>query len=186
MKRTPKTIASELLVLQVQSGDRAAFDELFRLWMPVIYGRCLRQLREPEDARDASQKVWLKIFQGIHRLKDPACFLAWSLRIAHLTCTDTIRKQIRRGAVRQEMSGQDADDCELSSRSYEEEAIDLKVSIMNLPTSQQQILDLYYVVGFSVAEIAQILGLATGTVKSRLHTARQALKLKLKTGENHE
>jgi len=179
MKRNAKTIATELLVLRVQSGDRRAMDELVQLWMPVLYGRCLRQLHQPTDAQDAAQKVWVKVVRGIGRLKDPACFAAWLLRIGHVTCVDHIRKQVRRRQMQERLS-----ESESVNEPANADELDLRTAIARLPQLQQEVLDLYYVIGFSIAEIAHILGIKSGTVKSRLHAARQTLKTTLETGEN--
>ncbi|MCF6292080.1 MAG: RNA polymerase sigma factor [Robiginitomaculum sp.] len=181
MQRTAKIIATELLVLQAKSGDKAAFEELYRLWMPIVYGRCLRQLKHTANAQDATSKTWIKIIKGIGRLKNPTTFAAWLMRIAHLTCVDIVRKQIRQGSINQQLQDEIP-----NQTAIDENAIDLSTAIKQLPEGQQQVLDLHYSLGFSVAQIAHILGIKTGTVKSRLHTARQFLKTKLQTGENYE
>lgn len=181
MQRTPKIIATELLVLQAKSDDKAAFEELYRLWVPVLYGRCLRQLKQPADAQDAVQKVWIKVIKGIGQLKNPTTFIAWIMRICHLTCVDTVRRQVRRGKMQQNLQN------ELPATKPEpHSAIDLASAIKQLPENQRQVLDLHYSLGFSISQIAHVVGVKSGTVKSRLYTARQTLKTKLQTGESYE
>lgn len=178
MNRSAIRIASELLVLKAQSGDRAAFEALYRQWNPIVLAHCLRHLRQSADAQDASQKAWLKAMNSLGHLKDPACFPAWLLRIGHLSCIDVIRRQSRRSNLQNQLEQN-----QTASFDDPEKTLDLRAAIGNLPQGQQEILGLHYSAGFSTAEIGHILGLAAGTVKSRLHTARQKLKTHLTTGE---
>jgi len=182
VRRTPEQIATELLVLKVQAGDQAAFAALYRQWGPVLISRCRRQLQQKEDAQDAAQKVWLKVMRNIGGLKDPACFAAWLLRIGHLTCIDTIRRKTRRGGLANDMQV----DQPLTPEADDEASLDMRAAIGRLPAIQQEILKLRYASGFTMGEIAHILGIAVGTVKSRLHTARNNLRTQFETGENHE
>ncbi|PHR60895.1 MAG: hypothetical protein COA47_06735 [Robiginitomaculum sp.] len=186
MTRTPERIATELLVLKAQSGDRAAFDGLVRIWGPILLRRCLRQLDQPADAQDAAQRVWVKAMRGIGRLKDPACFAAWLLRIGHLTCIDFIRRRRRTHVLHDELHQATQDDDDQTANQISPAAMDLRAAIKSLSASQQEVLELHYTGGFSMGEVAHILGLAEGTVKSRLHTARQILRTKLETGENND
>ncbi len=186
MTRTPERIATELLVLKAQSGDRAAFDGLVRIWGPILQRRCLRQLGQPADAQDAAQRVWIKAMRGIGHLKDPACFAAWLLRIGHLTCIDLIRRQRRTHVLHDELELVNQVEADETAKQVSPDALDLRAAIKLLSASQQEVLELHYTGGFSMGEIAHILGLAEGTIKSRLHTARQLLRKQLETGENND
>jgi RNA polymerase sigma-70 factor (ECF subfamily) len=181
MQRTPKIIATELLVLQAKSGDKAAFEELYLLWMPIVYGRCLRQLKHTANAQDATSKTWIKVIKGIGRLRNPTTFAAWIMRIGHLTCLDMMRKQTRITGLKQNLQNEAP-----ATEAKPDAAIDLASAIKQLPENQRQVLDLHYSLGFSISQIAHVVGVKSGTVKSRLYTARQTLKTKLQTGENYE
>jgi RNA polymerase sigma-70 factor (ECF subfamily) len=179
MTRFIQRITSELLVLKARGGDRAALSALVELWSPVLLGRCRRLLRHDADAQDAAQTAWIKAMRGLHRLKDPACFAAWLLRIGHLSYIDIIRRRGRQTEIYEQWQQTVSEKCEPDRA----EALDVRHAIARLPAAQQDILDLHYRDGFSMAEIGHILGISAGTVKSRLHSARKILRTKLETGE---
>ncbi|MBL4595523.1 MAG: RNA polymerase sigma factor [Robiginitomaculum sp.] len=183
MQRTPQRIATELYVLEMQAGKRSGFEPLYAQWTPILLAHCRRQLNQRADAQDAVQQVWIKALRGIGALKDPACFAAWILRIAHVTCVDIIRRSSRSQAVYAELSQQP--EAEQPSPTQPEH-MDLRRAIRELPTQQQDILSLHYTYGFSMGEIAHVLGIPAGTVKSRLSTARTVLASILEKGEHHE
>lgn len=177
--RNARDIANELLVLKAQSGDAAAFDALVRHWSPILLRYCSRLTQNADVAQDAMQTSWLKIIKGLKRLDDPACFPAWALRIASRVCTDNLRRKIRRrktgdalGAIPQE-----------SQSSYNDEALDLRVALGRLGADERILVGMFYGQDMGVGQIAVMLGVPQGTIKSRLHTVRKTLRAQLEEGD---
>lgn len=86
---------TEELVLRARAGDRNAFDRLMVLYQRLVMGTVVRLLRDVEDARDAAQEVFLKLFRNLARIKASVDLRPWLYRVTVNVCRDTIKK--RRG-----------------------------------------------------------------------------------------
>ena len=165
---------TEWLVLNSQQGDVRAFDELLRLWQQrwLLYG--VSRLRDHELAREATQECLLAISRGIKRLQDPASFPKWSFQIMDRRCTDLLRRHIRdrnrRQALQQEIQPPPGN--EDASRDLQ---LSLQEALQLLDEPLARLLRLYYLEGFALGEIAEIIGIPQGTVKSRLFHARKLM-----------
>ena len=101
--RQREHVVDELLVLATQAGHTDAFEQLARRWHPRLLRHALRLTGDPDGAREAAQETWAVVARSISRLKDPACFGPWALRIAGRRCavklltTDTLSHTIRWG-----------------------------------------------------------------------------------------
>lgn len=176
----------ELLVLRCQDGDTLALAELVDRWQTRFVGHACRMMGQPDAARDAVQEAWLAIVRGLGRLDDPARFAPWAYRIVSNKCVDWVRKQGRRRRVNQELEDQQRREEELALRRREpdvEQGV-LIEAFRALPIDRRALLSLYYRDGFSVREIADILEIPPGTVKSRLFHARNQLKEALEGGDD--
>lgn len=173
MAKTRDQVYDELLVLRCQEGDRKAFAELVDRWHPRLVGCARRLLGEEDSAREAVQDVWLAITKGIHQLKEVDHFRSWALSIVSHKCADRTRteQKHRHDSIRRvdEAEAPIAD----SQRDAHEE---LRRLVDQLSMEHRQVATLYYQQDMSIVEIAQALGIAPGTVKSRLHYARLALR----------
>jgi RNA polymerase sigma factor (sigma-70 family) len=189
MTRQTEHILDEYLVLACQGGSRAALDELARRWTPRLLRFAARTLQghtraSPtvlEAARDVVQDTWLGAIRGLNKLHDPAAFPAWLYGIAHRKCVDWMRSSARRRRI--DGAGQSA---EAERRTVERElddGIDLAEAIGRLPQEQRTVVHLYYGEDLGVNDIGRVLDIPAGTVKSRLHHARQELRKHL--GEHH-
>ena len=167
MKRTVSQVENELLVLGCQDGDVEAIEELVARWERPILRHAWRLVGEPDAARDVAQESWLAILRGLRGLDDPTYFRPWAYRIVMRKCADWIRQVQRQREV------VEVDQPEAPANS---DGADLRRLIRRMPGSSRAVLSLYYVEDLSVAEIAETLSLAEGTVKSRLHTARERLR----------
>ena len=177
----------ELLVLRCQDGDAQAVAELVERWQARFVGHACRLMGQPEAARDAVQEAWVAIVRGLGGLDDPARFAPWAYRIVRNKSVDWVRKQGRRRRVSRELEDLQRHEEELAS-SQPADDIDhgrLVAALHNLPRDRQALLALYYQDGFTVVEIADILEIPSGTVKSRLFHARNQLKAVLK-GESDD
>ncbi len=180
--RSARDIANELLVMKVQDGDAAAFDALVRHWSPILLRYCTRLTQDSDAAHDAVQTSWLKVIKGFKRLDDPARFPAWILRIASRVSTDTLRRKIRRRTGNHELAQLPA---ETPSFTVNDEQLDLKAALNNLDADDRVLVGMFYGQGLGVSQIAIMLGVPEGTIKSRLHTVRKILRTQLE-GEKNE
>ena len=171
-------VYDELLVIRSQEGDHHALDELVARWQRRLFEHARRLLRQPDAARDVVQEAWMAIVRGIGRLDDPASFRHWAYRIVTFKCTDWIRRQQRQRRLSEEVS-REATRSEPAppEPAGEESEIDrLRRALDALTAERRAILSFHYLEGLSVVEIAAVLAVPEGTVKSRLYHARQHLK----------
>lgn len=163
----------ELLVMDCQDGSRQAMELLVSRWQERLWRYALRLTGRPEAAWDVTQESWLAIVRGISRLNDPARFAPWAYRIVTNKANDWIRRSIETRRVPPDFEAQ-------AGRSGEQEAAivadDLQSVLPRLSNASRTVLTLHYLEGFGLADIAGILHVPQGTVKSRLHAARNELK----------
>jgi len=174
MARTRRKIADEWLILACQDGDADAFNRLVARWQKPLWRHARRVTGRDDLAWEALQEAWIAIVKGLRRLADPARFSAWAHRIVRHKSIDLVRGDRRRmealaaaGQLR-EQRGESGVDTEA-----------LALAIKSLAPKHREVLALHYRDGFDVAEIGALLEIPQGTVKSRLHHARQQLKEKL-------
>ena len=124
----------------------------------------------------------MSVVRGLGRLQDEAAFPAWVYRIVSNKCRDWIRRESRRRKATKSYS----EAVEVSSEGdrAHSQTESLKDAVAQLPGTERALLCLYYEEGFPVAEIAEILEIPAGTVKSRLHYARQRLRAKMEETDN--
>ena len=160
----------------------AALDELITRWQERLWRHALRLTGNPDAAWDVLQETMIAISRGLGRLVEPAAFPGWAYRIATNQCRDFLRRQ---GRQRLSMEAYFSEQLRENRRDPSPvRAMDLQAALKQLPGAQQTLVSLRYEEGFSVAEIAGILGINAGTVKSRLYAARQYLRTLLEEQEN--
>lgn len=161
-------VEDELLVIDAQAGDRSAMESLVRRWQRRLWCHALRLTGDREAAWDVTQQAWLGIVKGLAKLNDPARFRAWAYRITTNKAADWIReKTSRRQAVLLEVQ-------DLKQPSEHVTTVAELLGLME--PAKRAALCLYYFENLSVAEMSYALDIPQGTVKSRLHAARQELK----------
>jgi RNA polymerase sigma factor (sigma-70 family) len=181
VKEAPERPLDEYLVLLSQAGSSEAMDGLARRWTPRLLRYALRMLgassESAEMARDVVQETWVGAIRGLSGVRDPAQFPAWLYGIATRKCADAIRTKVRRRrlAVDSVEMGAGVGEAAVSV----EHRIDIAAGIRQLPRKQRVVVHLFYGEDLTVDEIASALDIPSGTVKSRLHQARQALKRNL-------
>jgi RNA polymerase sigma factor (sigma-70 family) len=173
--RTAEDVHDELLVMQCQDGDGKSLVALVDRWQPRLLCHAMRLTREKEAARDVVQDAWVAIVRGLRRLDDPACFSPWAYRIVSNKCADWTRKRQRQRATFTSLAVEPVAK-ESPAKDSQDDATALREAIRRLPHEQQAILSLFYVEELSIRDIAEALTLPAGTVKSRLHYARNNLK----------
>ena len=166
-------------MLRAQDGDQAAWRELAQSWNSRLFAHAVTLLGDRDAAQDAVQDAWVAAFRGIRRLEDPARFRAWLLRIVSNKCADFIRKAQRRRAADRDLAAETEPGVEpevLSGHSEDDEIVALRRGLHRLPPDRRALLTMLYLRSMSVAEIAVVLDVPPGTVKSRLHHAREHLR----------
>jgi RNA polymerase sigma-70 factor, ECF subfamily len=161
------------LIERAQEGDREAFAELATLLSDRLYAVGVRILRDGDGAGEALQSALVMIWRDLPTLREPARFEAWAHRVMVRRC-GAIRRRLQGRPTPLELQPTDAvvPDATLSVSQRDE----FERAFKRLSTDQRTVLVLMYYRGLSVTEIAAELEVAEGTVKSRLHYARQAMR----------
>jgi RNA polymerase sigma-70 factor (ECF subfamily) len=177
----PDPRADTLLAVRCQLGERAAFDDLIARWHEPLW-RYLRRLSNSDDAaRDLAQDAWLRVFRGIGRLREPAKLRSWLFGIARNVAMDRLRSQYSEGSRADvDLEGLAA----ANDVNLEEEFATLESGLASLPIVERETLTLFYLRELSLDEIAGLVGVPVGTVKSRLFRARQMLRRALQGEES--
>jgi len=165
-------IHDQWLVLRCQEADATALDELLTRWQERLWRHAVRLTGDSEEAWDILQETMMLISRRIGQVADPAAFPAWAYRIATNQCRDWFRKRQRRHRSLEEYFEQQPAERPRDPGTV----LDVQAALRQLSGPQQTLLNLRYEEGFSVVEMADILGIPAGTVKSRLFTARQQLR----------
>ena len=192
MDRTVESVVPDLalgagevdLVRRAQAGDADAFDVLLAGRVTTAYQTASAILRDEADARDAAQETFFQVWRDLPRLRDPEKFDAWAGRILHNRCMTLLRRR-RSNAVR-EVRVEEWDSAAYSSGRHHladahAESDAIRRAFARLTSDQRVLLAFHHVHGRSVAELATITGAPSGTVKWRLHHARQALERALES-----
>lgn len=171
--RSRDEIESELLLLRCHRGDTAAFADLTRLWERRLFYYIRRIVRSEEDAWDVLQVVWMRVWSDVSKVRDAASLRSWLYRVAHNTAVSHVRHEARFETAQDALEGPCA---ETEPEFDREEAERVHRALDRLSPVQRQILTLFFLEEFSHLEIAEILGIPVGTVKSRLFHAKHALR----------
>lgn len=186
MNRASEHILDEWLVNAAQAGDEKAFSRLAQRWHPKLLAYANSQLQDEESAKDAAQETLLQVSQSLSRLQDSTAFPKWIYQILHRRCIDIIRHKQKRRRFEQHVGlnpqEAQADDSEQANTLNDSNGID--TALRQLEPKLSQVVRLFYIEGFSAKEMAEILTIPTGTVKSRLFSARQKLITLLKDTNN--
>lgn len=171
------------LIQRVQRGDPDAFEPLVQNYEKQVYNLCLRMVGNAEDARDLAQEAFLKAWRGMGGYQFEAAFSTWLYRLTGNVCIDFLRRQKRRPAVsltmEEDSTELDVPDPEPTPEEQllERETCKVVAQAMDeLETEFRQILTLRVVQNQSYEQIAQVMDLKVGTVKSRLARARTKLR----------
>lgn len=162
------------LVARFLAGDQAAFTALVHRHERRVYNLALRMLGREEDAKDAAQDAFLNALRKLSSFRGQAAFTTWMHRVTMNTCYDILRKRRREPLL-------DDPPDDIPSRvtgdpaSQVADAIDVQRALVQVPLDFRAVLILHDVQDLAYEDIAEILGIPVGTVKSRLHRGRVAL-----------
>ena len=167
----------ERLVILAQQGDEQAFATVTETLVDRFSGVAKNILRDRDLAEDAIQQALVRVWRELPRLRDPDRFEAWSYRILVNACYTEARRARRwmpsvLGSTFREPAAAD-DTCAVADRDQLERAF------RRLPVDQRAVVVLHHYLELPLEQVAQVLGVPDGTVRSRLHRAMRGLRAAL-------
>lgn len=184
---------SDWLVVQyVQAGDVAAFDQLILKYRERVYAMIYNMTSNREDAADLTQDAFIKAFQSINRFQGQSSFFTWLYRIAINSTLTHIRKNKLRSFFSFDKVHEDAAVSSLINQLTDKQNVQrdvfvselqerLNEAMQKLSIPHRTVVTLFEIDGLSHEEIAEIMDCSIGTVRSRLHYAKQLLQSELKS-----
>ena len=182
----------ELLIRRAQRGDADAFEQMLLEHQKNVYNLCYRMAGNPDDAMDLSQETFLRAWRCLDQYQFASAFSTWLYRLCSNICIDFLRRRRRQQTV--PLTFEDADGEEQTyavpdAQPLPEEQVELKLTRETLAAAMAQllpehraVLQLRVVNEMSYEQIADVLDIQIGTVKSRLSRARNQLKKILERG----
>lgn len=180
------------VIRMAQRGDEGAFERLYRLHSARVYALCMRMLRNPDEAEDSTQEVFLHVFRKIQGFRGASAFSTWLHRVAvntvlmrirgsklaNAALVENIEGNQETGLPRREPGGPD-----LRLEGYVDR-VAIANAIKQLPPRCKLMFVLYDIQGYAHGEIAKLLGCSVGNAKSQLHKARVRLRKVLRPAAN--
>jgi RNA polymerase sigma-70 factor (ECF subfamily) len=166
------------LIALVLSGRGEAFGTLVERYERAVYHLAYRTLREVEEAKDACQEAWMKAYRALASFRPGAKFATWIFTICYRVCCDRLAKRNR-------FTGEEPPDVADPGAGPEnafvasEDVARLRAAIAALPEKYRAVITLFHLQGKQYDEIAAVLGLPLGTVKTHLFRAKDLLRAAL-------
>lgn len=176
-------------IKQVLKGDQHAYSDIVSLYQQRVYQVCFRMLNDRHEAEDIAQEAFIRAYTNLHTFDLKRKFSTWLFRIATNLCIDRIRKKKPDYYLDAEVTGTDGLDMysQISSTDrLPEEEIErmelqerIQYEISCLPDKYRMVIILKYIEELPLQEISDILDMPLGTVKTRIHRGREALRKQL-------
>ena len=163
----------QVLVVRCQLGDRAAFTEVVSICQPRLRAYLHEMLSESHHVDDVAQDVWMDVVRDLPNLVDPRAFLAWLYRIAHNRAARMMRRRHPMASL-EDVEG--AEGIEEETELTAEDAEAVHAGLAQLSEPHREVLLLRFLEDMSYEEISAVLDCPVGTVRSRIHNAKRALK----------
>lgn len=171
------------LIRRICDGDSDAFEPLVLEYQTSIYHLAHRMVNDPQDATDLTQEIFLQAYRGLASFRGESKFSVWLYRLACNRCTDFLRKQHPTVSLTTEDEMEDSTEWEIPDLRFSPEhaleqkelRVAIQTGLQQLSSAEREILMLREFNGCSYEEIAEILSLEPGTVRSRIHRARKKL-----------
>jgi RNA polymerase sigma-70 factor, ECF subfamily len=177
-------VHERMVVVLAQSRDHAAFQELVRRYERRVLYYVRRMIGETPDSLDVLQDVWLRVFKTLPRLRAPEAFRVFLYRVAHDVTVDHLRRRRRDvPSVDRKSFVDEAEDPWNELEALERTELVHRL-LVELSPEHREVLTLRFLESLNVAEIAAVTSTSEGTIKSRLHYAKQALRRRLEA--DHE
>ena len=180
MNEAAGSIYERVLILRCQMGDEAALEELIARYSAGLRRFLWKMIGQEAMADDLLQETWVEVYRKINGLERPEAFGAWVYRIARDKAYRELRRRKAPGTIQEvydeSMLSKDDDDGALALDDAEE----VRVALAALPGEQREVLVLRFIEEMSYEQIAEVIARPLGTVRSRIHYAKAALRAKLK------
>lgn len=177
-------------IKQVRKGVQNAFGEIVELYKDKVFQLCFRMLGNSHEAEDISQEAFIRAYINIERYNIDRKFSTWLYRIATNLCIDRIRKKKPDYYLDAEVAGTEGltlySQIPASQLAPDEEVSKIELQeiiqneILKLPEKYRAVIVLKYIEELPLLEISKILDLPIGTVKTRIHRGREALRKQLR------
>ncbi len=171
-------------VEQVLGGNTDAFSFLVEKYQDMVFGLCLKMLRNAEDAEELAQDSFVKAYRSLNTYKGTSKFSTWLYRIAYNSTISFMRKRKMEVHSLDEQQISDEEESRIQQHLGElsKEHLNgaLQKAIESLPGDDQVLITLFYYEEQRVEEIAQITGLSESNVKVKIHRARKKMHILLK------
>lgn len=181
-----EAIYYELLVLRCRQGQKSAFEELVRMWEQRLFYYIRRLVDDEQEAWQILQEIWVKVLRGIGKLREPRKLPTW----LYITARNTAISHIRHENARQSFFENSKNISNNAGRDFTlsfDDAEQVHYGLGRISLPHRDVLTLFFLQDLSAEEIAEVLEVPVGTVKSRLYYARRALKAVLeKEVSNYE
>ena len=170
----PSRTQDEWIALRCHAGDNTGFEDLVALMQRPLLYYATKLTGNAQAAHDVLQDVWVNVFNGIRGLKNPTSLRSWLYRITHGLAVDRIRHQVSRQRAEETHVDelQEAGDISFTS----DDAAAIHEALDALDPKHREVLVLYFLEDFLLAEIAAVVGCSEGTVKSRIHYAKKRMR----------
>jgi len=170
-----EAIYCELLVLRCRRGRRDAQEELVRTWEKPLLYYIRRYVDDEHESLQILQETWVKVLRGLRKLREPRRLPAWLYSIARKTALSHLRARYSEQALFS--TGDSIEDCGDDGGTLAfEDAEQVHYGLGKLSLLHREVLTLFFLEDLSLEEIAGVLEIPVGTVKSRLYHARRALR----------
>lgn len=163
------------LLLRVLDGDHDAFNQVMRNHEDRVFAVCMRVIGNREGARDATQETFLTVFRKASQFKGNSALGTWIYRIAVNTCYDQLRKQKRRRTEPMPEHHDPADHAAVEAIESAALRPEIEHALAAIPADFRTAVVLSDIEGLGLPEIAEILAVPVGTVKSRVFRGRRLL-----------
>jgi RNA polymerase sigma-70 factor, ECF subfamily len=175
-------IRYEWIALRCQSGEPGAFEDLIAVMERALLYYATSLTGNADGGLDVLQDVWIRAFRDIRKLKDPSSLRSWLYTITHGIAVDRIRRNSSR-ELAEKVQLEDFEEAEEPSFA-EADAAALHQALGEIGLKHREVLVLHFLEDLSIAEIAEVVGCSEGTVKSRMHYAKRAVK-EILSGEEY-
>ena len=170
----------ETLLDRCRQGDALAWEALVRQMQARVHGLAMHYLRDPEEARDAAQDIFIRLYERLDQFVGSETFIPWLLRLARNACIDRIRRRRARPPAfdipadeHLELAAEQPDPHEVWGTGQRRRL--LVAALNQLPRPSREVVILKDIYGLSLEEVAALLEIPVGTVKSRSSRARLEL-----------
>lgn len=173
-------LEEQMLVLHAQRGDHRAFELLVEQYDRRLLYYVRRLLTDDDAAFDVLQTTWMQVIRNLPSLKSPEAFRVWLFRIAHAQAVSRLRRDRRQPVIAAQDPAEIEDTGPQTAEDRFVNAELIHLALHDISFNHRQVLTLHFLENLSVDEIAAVTDLPSGTVKSRLHYARHALRARIK------